>query len=411
LGVASVAVLAIGALLIPSADASSKGDALKQKQKAAQGQVKQAQQDLDGQSKQLTAAQAALSAAEQQLRTAKAHLATVTAQLAAAEKVERALQTQLAEAKATLAQAQSAVAAGQQDVATQKAAAQNAVLQSVGQGDPSMQEMQSLLDGQSLEALTSQETYGMAVSDMQTNAYQQLQSAQVLLPVHAQDLKTAAAAVAASEKAAAAKVAQIQALHQQAVAAKRSVQSLVATRRSDERTAAAAKASDQRKLNAAKSQEQKIEQQILAAAEKDPNRVVPMKGLFYPPVLDTYITSPFGWRIHPIYGYRDFHDGDDLHAPCGTAEHAAQAGTVAQEYYSDVWGNRLFLNMGKFDGHTWVGIYNHIEQYKVHTGAHVSKGETMALAGTTGWSTACHLHFTLMRDGVAVNPADYIRFG
>jgi murein DD-endopeptidase MepM/ murein hydrolase activator NlpD len=406
----SLTALVIGALVVPSADAS-KGHSLQDQQKSAQGQVNQAQRDLDGQSKQLTAAQDALAAAQQQLTAAKAHLATVTGQLAGAEQADQVLQEQLAAARATLTQAQGAVTAGQQDVAQQKVAAQTAILQNYLQGDPALREVQTLLDGRPLAALTSQEAYGAAVTGLQTNAYQQLQSSQVLLTVHAHDLKTAAAQVAVEEKAAAAKVAEVQTLQAQAQAAKDAVAQKVTASQQAESAAEAAKRADQQALAAAKAKEQRIERQILKQAAQGRNRVVATDGMFYPPVLDTYITSPFGWRIHPIYGYRSFHDGDDLHAPCGTAEHAVQGGRVAQEYYSDVWGNRLFLDMGKINGHSWVGIYNHIEQYKVSTGAVVTQGETMALAGTTGWSTACHLHFTLMRDGVAVNPADYIHFG
>jgi murein DD-endopeptidase MepM/ murein hydrolase activator NlpD len=121
-----------------------------------------------------------------------------------------------------------------------------------------------------------------------------------------------------------------------------------------------------------------------------------------------YITSPYGWRIHPIYHYWGLHDGTDFHAPCGTPERAADGGKVISEYYSSVWGNRLYLDLGNINGHNFTVIYNHIERYRIHTGASVTRGETLAFAGTTGWSTGCHLHFTVMRDGVAVNPMDYI---
>jgi murein DD-endopeptidase MepM/ murein hydrolase activator NlpD len=54
-----------------------------------------------------------------------------------------------------------------------------------------------------------------------------------------------------------------------------------------------------------------------------------------------------------------------------------------------------------------VLIYNHSSSYRVHTGAHVSRGEVVAYAGTTGWSTGCHLHFTVMLDGKAVDPMQF----
>ena len=53
-------------------------------------------------------------------------------------------------------------------------------------------------------------------------------------------------------------------------------------------------------------------------------------------------------------------------------------------------------------------VYNHLSAYRVDTGQHVSRGQTIGLAGTTGWSTACHLHFTVLRDGSPVDPMSYM---
>jgi murein DD-endopeptidase MepM/ murein hydrolase activator NlpD len=129
----------------------------------------------------------------------------------------------------------------------------------------------------------------------------------------------------------------------------------------------------------------------------------------YPLLGGGVLTSPYGYRINPIWGYWGLHDGDDFAAPCGTPEIAVRSGRVASEYYSSVWGNRLFLDLGYIDGHNFTAIYNHIERYAVGTGAVVTRGQTVAYEGTTGWSTGCHIHFTLMRDGVAVDPMNYIR--
>jgi murein DD-endopeptidase MepM/ murein hydrolase activator NlpD len=411
---ASVAAVSIGALTMPGALAKH-GANLQDQKKAAHSAVQGAQKDLDGQSKRLIDAQSSLASAEKELTDATAHLHAVQARLVAARKVDARLQAALAAAHQRLDQATADLQQGQQAVTTQRTAAQRAILSTYTQGSPTLHEVQSLLNGQSLDALTSQEAYGAAVNGLQINSYQALQSAKVMLTVRREDVATATRQVAGQEKRAAAQVVAVQQLRTQAETAKDAVVKLVDTRRADAKEAFEAKQSDARKLAAAKTKEQRIERQILAQAAAQAAhgraRVVPMSGMFYPPVVDTYITSPYGWRINPVMHYWGLHDGDDLHAPCGTPEHAAQSGTVADEYYSDVWGNRLFLNMGTINGHTWVGIYNHIEHYDVHAGQVVTKGQVLALAGTTGWSTGCHLHFTLMRDGVAVNPADYIHFG
>jgi murein DD-endopeptidase MepM/ murein hydrolase activator NlpD len=117
-----------------------------------------------------------------------------------------------------------------------------------------------------------------------------------------------------------------------------------------------------------------------------------------------YVTSAFGWRMHPIYGYWGLHDGTDFHAPCGTPLQASGNGRVISEYYQSAWGNRLILDLGRVRGHGVAVIYNHISGYRAHTGQVVRRGETLAYAGTTGWSTACHLHFTVMVDGQPRDP-------
>ena len=76
--------------------------------------------------------------------------------------------------------------------------------------------------------------------------------------------------------------------------------------------------------------------------------------------------------------------------------------------YSDVWGNRLYLDVGRVNGKQMTLIYNHISSYKARTGDRVGRGEVVAYSGTTGWSTGCHLHFTVLIDGKAVNPQNYM---
>nr|WP_246299431.1 M23 family metallopeptidase [Nocardioides panaciterrulae] len=127
-------------------------------------------------------------------------------------------------------------------------------------------------------------------------------------------------------------------------------------------------------------------------------------GFLERPVANSYVTSPFGWREHPIYHYWGLHDGDDFHAPCGTPLHAAGTGRVMSEYYSSVWGNRLYLNLGIVNGKNVTVIYNHLTRYAVGSGATVARGQVVGYAGTTGWSTGCHLHFTVMVNGTAVDP-------
>jgi murein DD-endopeptidase MepM/ murein hydrolase activator NlpD len=123
------------------------------------------------------------------------------------------------------------------------------------------------------------------------------------------------------------------------------------------------------------------------------------------------ITSPYGYRINPVMGYYGLHDGDDFGAACGTPIWAAGNGTVMSQYYSSVWGHRLYLNLGLINGKNVTVIYNHLSAYRSHVGQHVARGQVVGLIGTTGWSTGCHTHMTVMVNGTAVNPAPWLGLG
>jgi murein DD-endopeptidase MepM/ murein hydrolase activator NlpD len=102
------------------------------------------------------------------------------------------------------------------------------------------------------------------------------------------------------------------------------------------------------------------------------------------------------------------HDGTDFHAPCGTPERAGESGTVISEVWSDVYGHRLYLDVGQVNGKNMTLVYNHLTSYATHVGQRVRRGQTVGYAGTTGWSTACHLHFTVLLNGSPVNPMNYM---
>jgi murein DD-endopeptidase MepM/ murein hydrolase activator NlpD len=120
------------------------------------------------------------------------------------------------------------------------------------------------------------------------------------------------------------------------------------------------------------------------------------------------VTSPFGWRMHPIYHYWGLHDGTDFATACGEPLRAVGNGRVISEYFNAAWGNRLILDLGRVRGHGVAVIYNHISAYRAHAGSYVHRGDTVAYAGTTGWSTGCHLHFTVLKNGNPVDPMKYM---
>lgn len=115
-----------------------------------------------------------------------------------------------------------------------------------------------------------------------------------------------------------------------------------------------------------------------------------------------YVTSPYGMRVHPVTGVYKLHDGTDFRAYCGTPIRAAEAGRVEWAYYRGAYGNQVAVSGA------YITTYSHLSRIAVSDGEQVSQGEVIGYSGTTGSSTACHLHFMLYRHGVLKNPMNYL---
>ncbi|MCD1285696.1 MULTISPECIES: M23 family metallopeptidase [unclassified Brevibacterium] len=131
-------------------------------------------------------------------------------------------------------------------------------------------------------------------------------------------------------------------------------------------------------------------------------------GVLANPAKGYPITSPFGYRVHPITGARKLHSGTDFGVPCGTPIHAAGDGVVVGAGWTGGYGNRVVISHGKIKGDSIASTYNHNTKVKVHAGQKVKKGDVISVSGTTGASTGCHLHFEIMKNGGYVNPMPYI---
>lgn len=125
--------------------------------------------------------------------------------------------------------------------------------------------------------------------------------------------------------------------------------------------------------------------------------------LTWPCPSSTYITSVFGWRIHPIFLTERYHNGIDIAADSGAAIVAADSGTVSIATYSESAGN--YVSIYHSDG--MMTIYMHMTYYIVSAGEEVTKGQTIGYVGSTGWSTGPHLHFGVSINGSYVDPLSY----
>jgi murein DD-endopeptidase MepM/ murein hydrolase activator NlpD len=400
--------LAIGAMAVPFANAN---DDLKHKQKQVQGQVKSADHDLDESSARLRRAAAALASAQAQLADAKAELSVVHSKLEAARIRDHEMQARLVSAEARLATAQQDLATGRDELERQRLEVTDTVTSIYEQGDPQLLAFSSLLDAQTPADLMRRMEANSVVVGGETRAYDALHAAEVLLEVRENQVASARDEVEVQRQAAADHLVLMKQLHEQSQAAKAKVQGIVQDRKSARQAAVEARAKDRAALARLKQREDRIQERIQRIAQRAARNAnggyQGDTGGFLERPVTGYITSPFGWRIHPIYHYWGLHDGDDFHAPCGTPLRASGTGTVMSEYYSSVWGNRLYLNLGTVNGKNVTVIYNHLSRYRVGQGARVGRGDVVGYAGTTGWSTACHLHFTVMVNGTAVNPTTW----
>ena len=116
------------------------------------------------------------------------------------------------------------------------------------------------------------------------------------------------------------------------------------------------------------------------------------------------MVSPFGWRIHPILGYRKFHTGIDIAVGYGVPIHSAGAGTVIYATWMGGYGNVIIVDHG--DGLST--LYAHQSSLAVGNGARVARGQTVGYVGSTGFSTGPHLHFEVRVNGNPVDPMGYL---
>ncbi len=123
----------------------------------------------------------------------------------------------------------------------------------------------------------------------------------------------------------------------------------------------------------------------------------------WPTPSTTYITSPFGTRYHPIQKRNKTHTGIDIGAGHGASILAAEAGTVLRADWNSGYGNYVVIDHG---GGVQT-LYGHCSALLVKSGQTVSRGQQIALVGSTGVSTGPHLHFEVLINGSYTDPMAY----
>lgn len=133
-----------------------------------------------------------------------------------------------------------------------------------------------------------------------------------------------------------------------------------------------------------------------------------LKAAVYPagwPTVGGWVSSGFGQRSDPFTGRSAFHDGVDIASRFGSEIKAVGGGVVSYAGEKDGYGCVVEVN----HGNGYITRYAHCKAALVRVGDRVTKGQSVALVGTTGRSTGPHLHFEVLRDGRAVNPSSYLK--
>ena len=176
---------------------------------------------------------------------------------------------------------------------------------------------------------------------------------------------------------------------------------------SEKRTLLAELRSDARRLAAVEAQLEADESRLVAILQAAPTTAGPAPiggGQLLMPAAGP-ITSPYGYRTHPIFGDQRLHTGIDIGAGYGAPVVAADDGTVVYAGTMSGYGNVIAIDHGGGLSTT----YNHLSAFYVGSGQNVGRGTSIGAVGCTGYCTGPHLHFEVRINGAPVDPMPYLQ--
>ena len=383
--------------------------------------------NLDQSSSNLVAAADALAAAQVELNEARNDLAKARGELVAAKTLDRQMQRRLEAAVRRLRDARRELAAGQADVVDQEATLGQIAVQNYQNGDPALMGLSMVMTTQDPTGLTGQLNSVRSVLVKEAAILDRLEVSRILLEVQEEEVQQARRRVAVRRAEAAANLAVKKDLESAAEDAEARVAGLTKLREEAHAAAVSAREADLEQLRGLQQEQDRIsdmlkqraeEARLLAAAAAAAAASAegavdlgsrPSNGFLNYPV-NSYVTSQYGMRFHPVYHRWSLHDGTDFGAPCGTPIRAAAGGTVLATYHNAGYGNRIIMDNGFHSGRG-VGLgtsYNHLSSDSVSVGEKVKRGDIIGYVGNTGYSTGCHLHFMVFENGTAVNPMGWL---
>ncbi len=410
----TVMVLGVGG----GAQADDRSDAAAEQAEAEQRRA-ELTSSLEGVSAELGQAYLDLQNAKTALSTAQTDLATAEADLAAKEREQQTITNQLAVAQSTLTTLDQE-ATGSQAATQQSTSSIGQLVVSTYQGENSLTSWTYVLSSDSVEDLT-QRASGVEIG----SAVQE----SVLAAAETERVK--AENRQARQKAATQRVSDLKKDADDAAAAAQTAKDTAQQRRDAVATLATQKANAASVLETQKAGLEEQQAQASADAAAAASRVaeidaanqvalsegsvssVPASSIQSDSLGEGYIghpipgplsvTSPFGYRIHPVTGVATGHQGVDFAASEGTPQYAAVSGT-ATYWNSASCGIGIDINGGYIDGHSYVITLCHLSSRTIADGQYVNRGDVVGLTGSTGYATGPHVHFQVARDGVYIDP-------
>jgi murein DD-endopeptidase MepM/ murein hydrolase activator NlpD len=354
-----------------------------------QSEINKAQQDLNALRSQAANAQNELARIEAQAKVAQAELDAVEAELSAANAAYQTIADQTVQATSHLKKVEANLQETSQRLDQRKEILADRLRSLQEKGRVSYLEV--LFGATSFSDFISRFEMIGTILKKDRQVFNEVKQQKELLEQQKQE--------------AAARKIQLETLQAQALAKQQEIEA----RKNEREVASRSLDSSRRQLEAQLEQFAAAEQRINAKiAELQAQMQTPVSSEGFHPGLPVaapaLVTSLFGGRMHPILHVWKGHTGVDFNAPMGTPIKAVESGVVIMAGWDDAYGNYIVIDHGG-------GIatkYGHNSQLLVSVGDRVTKGQQIAQAGSTGWSTGPHCHLEILINGTPKNFLDYI---
>lgn len=401
--------------MTPAPTASGDDDALKQRKHKVERRIERAHDHLAESTRRLQQAKKALAEVRHRLDRARDAYVAAHGKRVAAALVDDRAQAELEAAETALGRAEARVGASMDRILQQERALRAIALEAFQSGDPVLLSMSMVLTTDEPTDLMGRLGSMRTVVDREAGALSRLEAARVVHEIERARLEAARDLVAERRARTAATLRERQATEQEAQAARAQVRELADQARKHKKIAAKARAADLdrlRKIRKERARVQRLLRKYYAAQRRKARASVqrsPSRGVGMPWPTNGWVSSRYGMRKHPVYNRWTLHDGLDLAASCGRPVRASARGVVVARYYNGAYGNRVVVAHGLRGGVGLATTYNHLRRFSTHRGERVRRGEVIGFVGSTGYSTGCHLHFMVLRNGRPVNPSPWLR--